>query len=184
MRQTAAGSSGTHSPPGHSNDPRKNQKEGCRRRTTDGNPSPFWQAAGPARASASSFREQHCHPFDIATTTSIRSIEQSKAHVFVRLLLKSRKTSEQTAADSQEIETTDLLFFLLLLLLLFCCSTSATTSTSTGSGNSTSSARRNLEKRQQSTPDQNPLTSIKRTEASFEEPSAISCNDAQRHTSQ
>lgn len=39
--------------PGLSNDPRKNQKDGCRRRTTDGNPSLFWTSAGPARASAS-----------------------------------------------------------------------------------------------------------------------------------
>jgi hypothetical protein len=105
MRQTAAGSSGTHSPPGHSNDPRKNQKDGCRRRTTDGNPSPFWQAAGPARASASSFRDQRCHPFDIATATSICLIKQSKAHVLVGLLLISRKPvsiQQQTVRKSKQ----------------------------------------------------------------------------------
>lgn len=120
----------------------------------------------------------------MATATSICLIEQSKAHVLVRLLLKSRKTSEHTTTDSQEIKTTNLFFFFLFLLLLFRRSTTTTTSSSTSNSNSPSSARRNLEKNQPSAPDQNSLMSIKRTEASFEEPSAINCDGAQRHTSQ
>ena len=138
---------------GSSIDPRGNQSDVYRRRTTDGDPFLFGSSAGPVRASVSGSSSNRANQMSpTAAVHSHRSLHTSTPPFnrtarspYHRQTPPNHTQRVSTTIYSQN-QTTNLLFLLLLLLLFGRggTTTATTSSASSGSSSSPSSTRGNL----------------------------------------